>query len=71
MKHLNLVVTFKLSNDCELHVKGATSIKVDGKGSLLLYYPQTAAPERIDLRRLQSFSIQPLIGASPTIAALV
>ena len=71
MKNLNLVVTFKLANDCELHVKGAASIKVDGKGGLLLYDPQGASPERIDLCRLQSFSIRPLTGASLAMAALV
>ena len=69
MENLNLVVKFKLSNDCELHVKGAARIKVDGRGGLMVFDAENGTAETIDLRKLQSFSIQPVIGADPISAA--
>jgi len=62
MQNLILLVKFKLSNDRTVHVKGAARIKVDGRGSLMLYDCERGIAETIDLRKLHSFSIQPLIG---------
>lgn len=64
MKNMNLVVTFRLSTDGQMRVKGASRIKLDGRGSLMLYDPENGAAETIDLRSVQSLSIQPLKAAS-------
>lgn len=64
MKNLNLVVMFRLSTDGQMRVKGASRIKLDGRGSLMLYDSENGAAETIDLRNVQSFSIQPLKAAS-------
>ena len=64
MKNLNLFVTFKLSSDSQTRVKGASRIKLDGRGSLMLYDTENGMAETIDLRKLQSFSIQPVSAAS-------
>ncbi len=63
MNNLNLVVMFRLSNDDQMRVKNAARIKLDGRGSLLLYDAE-GAHETIDLRNVRSFSIQPLKAAS-------
>jgi len=63
MKNLNLVVMFRLSSDDQVHVRNASRIKLDGRGSLMLYDAE-GAPETIDLRNVRSFSIQPLKAAS-------
>jgi len=70
LKTWNLVVTFKLFNECKSHVKGAASIKIDGRGSVFLYDSLGSVPERIELRSLQSFSIESCSGLSPAMTAL-
>jgi len=64
MKNLNLLVTFKLSTDGQMRIKGASRIKLDGRGSLMVYDPENGVAETIDLRNLQAFSIQPVSAAS-------
>ena len=64
MKNLNLVVMFRLSSDGQMRVKGASRIKLDGRGSMMLYDAENGAAEKIDLATVQSFSIQPLKAAS-------
>ena len=62
MKTLNLLLKYKLAGDSRIHVKGATRIKVDGRGGLMLYDVNTGAAETINLSQLRSFSIQPFSG---------
>jgi hypothetical protein len=63
----NLVLRFKLAGDSRVHVKGAARIRVDGRGGLMLYNGRGTA-EEIDLRRLQSFSIQTVRPASESLS---
>ena len=58
MDNLNLVVKFMLAGDGLLQVKGATRIKVDGRGGLLLYDAQGGGVETIELGALQSLHLQ-------------
>jgi hypothetical protein len=53
-------VKFELAGDTRLHVKGASRIKVDGRGGLLLYGSGSPVAETIDLSQLQSLCIQPV-----------
>lgn len=61
MKNLTLLLKFKLAGDSRLHVKPATRIKIDGRGSLMLYDVRTDMAETLDLSQLQSFIIETLI----------
>ena len=58
MDNLNLIVKFMLAGDGRLQVKGATRIKVDGRGGLLLYDAQGEGVETIELGALQSLRLQ-------------
>jgi hypothetical protein len=58
MDNLNLVVKFMLAADGLLQVKGASRIKVDGRGGLLLYDAQGGSVETIQLGAVQSLSLQ-------------
>jgi len=58
MDNLNLVVKFMMAGDGLLQVKGATRIKVDGRGGLLLYDAQGGGVETIELGALQSLCLQ-------------
>jgi hypothetical protein len=71
MENLNLILKFKLAGNGQFHVKGASRIKVDGRGGLMLYDAQNGTAETIDLRKLQTFCIQPVSGASQMNASLV
>ena len=57
MDNLNLVVKFMRAGDGLLQVKGATRIKFDGRGGLLLYDAQGGS-ETIELGALQSLYLQ-------------
>jgi hypothetical protein len=57
MENRNLVLELKLRGDSEARVIGAARIRVDGRGSLLLY-GQQGAPASIRLGELQSFAIR-------------
>ena len=59
---VKLFVTFKLSTDGQTRVKRASRIKLDGRGSLVLFDSENGA-ETIELRTLQSLSIQPVSAA--------
>lgn len=65
MSVLNLIVTFRLIGDRLFRVKSAVRMKVDGRGSLVLYNPQGEIAEEIDLFNLQSFGIHSINSASP------
>jgi hypothetical protein len=56
MENGNLVLELKLRGDSDIRVIGATRIRVDGRGRLLLY-DQRDAPANIWLGELQSFAI--------------
>ncbi len=60
MKDLNLVLMFRLSGEGQLRVKGASRIKLDGRGGLMVYDSENGAAETYDLESMQSFSIQPM-----------
>ena len=59
-KDVNLVLMFRLSGDGQMRVKGASRIKLDGRGGLMVYDSENGVAETYDLHNLQSFSIQPL-----------
>jgi len=58
MENRNLVLELKLRGETDLRVIGATRIQVDGRGGLLLYDRQGAAPASFRLGELQSLSIR-------------
>ncbi len=58
MENRSLVLEVKLAGDTDLRVISATRIQVDGRGRLLLYGTQGAAPANICLGELQSFSVR-------------
>jgi hypothetical protein len=60
---LNLILKFQLAGDARLHVKGAARMKLDGRGGLAFYDAETGTIERIELRDLQSFCVQQVVGA--------
>ena len=69
MDDLNLVVKFVLAGDGGLQVKGASRIKVDGRGGLLVYDTQGEGVETIALGSLKSFCLQQVRRASVVAAA--
>jgi len=60
MKDLNLVLMFRLSGEGQMRVKGASRIKLDGRGGLMVYDSENGSTETFDLQNMQSFSIQPM-----------
>jgi hypothetical protein len=60
-----LLVTFKVNGDSRVHVKGASRIKVDGRGGLTLYDAQGGAPELVSLGCLQALTIRTLADVAP------
>jgi hypothetical protein len=69
MGHVNLLVTFRVSGDAQFQVKGAASVKVDGRGGLILYGPDGDVEETIEVGRLQSFQIHSLAQRQVSLAA--
>lgn len=68
MTDLNLVLKFQLAGEDQFQVRGAARIKIDGSGMLLFYDVQSGATEKIQVDRLQSFSmlsVNPLTSQSP------
>jgi len=58
MHDLNLVLRFRLAGENQLQIKGASRIKVDGRGGLMFYDVKSGKAERIEVGQLQSFSLQ-------------
>lgn len=56
MHDLNLVLKFQLAGENHYQIRGASRIKVDGRG-LMFYDVQSGAAEKIDVAQLQSFSL--------------
>lgn len=69
MGHVNLLVTFKLSGDAQFQVKSAASVKVDGRGGLILYAPDGGVEDTIEVGKLQSFQIHSLAQRQVALAA--
>jgi hypothetical protein len=67
--NINLVLKFRLAGDSRLHVKGAVRMKVDGRGGLTFYDAQSGTTERINLRDLQSFCVQQVLGSDMPLAS--
>ena len=63
MKDQSLVLMFHLSGEGHMRVKGASRIKLDGRGGLVVY-SENGTAETYALQNMQSFSIQPLNSAS-------
>lgn len=69
MNDLNLVLKFKMAGDPQFHFKGATRIKIDGRGGLMLFDSASDVPEMIDTASLQAFSIHSLAHSQAALAA--
>jgi hypothetical protein len=55
----NLLLKLELNGKREVRIERATRIKIDGRGSLLVYSSAAASPRRVCLEDLKAFSIQP------------
>jgi hypothetical protein len=68
MHDLHLVLKFRLAGDNQFQTRGASRIKVDGRGGLMFYDVQRGRTERIEVGQLQSFTLlpmNPVRGATP------
>ena len=54
----NLVVIFRVAGDSQVHIKGASRIKVDGHGGLTLYDTDNGESELVNLDCLESLLIR-------------
>ena len=68
MDNLNLVLKFRLTGDDQFQIKGAARITVDGRGGVMFHDVQSGKTERIEVGRLQSFSILSVNHAMPQAA---
>lgn len=68
MNDFNLVVKLKLANGGGVQIKGAARIKVDGRGSLMLFDPQGGI-EAIEVGQIESFSVKHLTQVQTAFAA--
>lgn len=68
MNNLNLMVKFKLATSGDVQIKGVSRMKVDGRGSVLLY-DSNGEVERIDVRQMESFSVHALSVVQTAFAA--
>lgn len=57
MDHRKLMLAFKVRGQSGTQVVGLARIRVDGRGALLLYDTNSAAPATIPIETLQSLSI--------------
>jgi hypothetical protein len=58
----NLVLTFTITGDRRVHIKGAARIKLDGRGGLTLYSAENGQAENVSLQNLETLSIQTIEG---------
>jgi hypothetical protein len=68
MDELNLVLKFHLSGELQFQIRGASRIKLDGRGGLTYYDVQSHKTETIEFDRLQSFSLLPIKTTAPNTA---
>jgi hypothetical protein len=71
MNPTNLVLTFTLTGDSRVHVRGAARIKVDGRGGLTLFDSEKGCMERVSLERLRTLTIETVPGMSAQPAGMV
>jgi hypothetical protein len=55
---MTLVVTFRLRGKNEVHTRRASSMKIDGKGALILYDKDRRIIENLTLAELSHLSIE-------------
>jgi len=60
---LNLVLNFKLAGNSDWQIRGASRIRIDGRGSLEFYPAESRQAETIDLTSVRSLSIHAVGGA--------
>jgi len=65
MGYINLVLIFKSADSDQWQIKRAASIKVDGRGGLVLYGLPGGDTERIEFSAMRSFSLVYLNPATP------
>jgi hypothetical protein len=63
MNRLNLVLKFRLAGHDQYQIKGASRIKVDGRGGLTFYDVQSGSNERLDLQQLRHLSLHTITQA--------
>jgi hypothetical protein len=56
-ERINLVLKFRLAGDDHIYIKGASRLKVDGRGGLMFHDVQSGKTERIAVGELESFNI--------------
>ncbi|MCU1336776.1 MAG: hypothetical protein JWO19_2357 [Bryobacterales bacterium] len=71
MTPTNLVLTFTLAGDSRVHVRGASRIKVDGRGGLTLFDAEKGGSEMVSLDCLRSLIIQTVPGMSTQPAGII
>lgn len=64
MQDLKLVLQFQRTGESRQQVRGASRIKVDGRGGVLLYDAQGERSERIDIGGLSSFHLLGILPAN-------
>jgi len=64
MDKTNLILKFKRYGEQEAHVVGATRIRIDGRGGVILYSPNSRIPEWISLSGVETVAVQPVNRAS-------
>jgi hypothetical protein len=55
---MTFVVTFRFRDKSEVHKRVVTSIKIDGKGALILYDKDRRITENLTLAELRDVSIE-------------
>jgi hypothetical protein len=55
---MTFVVTFRLRGESEVQKRQASSMKIDGKGSLILYDKDRGVVENLTLAELDDLSIE-------------
>jgi len=65
----NLILKYTLRGEREPRIVGAARIRIDGRGGLILYSPQSGKPERISLAGMESVALQPIVRAGVLSAA--
>ena len=71
MTPTNLILTYTLSGDSRVYVKGAASIKVDGRGGLTLFDREKGRSEMVSLRQLRSLTIETVQGWGAKSAGMI
>jgi hypothetical protein len=57
---MTLVVTFRFRGESEIHKRLASSLKIDGRGALILYDKNRGILENLTIGALSDLSIEPV-----------